>query len=74
MLEKPDISDARLRKLLLVNYAVEAHGVAFLPIRNDQHSALYRAEGAPGRRRPGVAHHLRRGRDRAVLGVEEHRG
>jgi spectinomycin phosphotransferase len=48
MLEKPDISESLLETCLLDHYGVEATQIVFLPIGNDENSALYRAEGPGG--------------------------
>jgi spectinomycin phosphotransferase len=43
VLEKPDISDERIRICLRDHYGLHANEIAFLPIGNDVHTAVYRA-------------------------------
>jgi spectinomycin phosphotransferase len=49
MLEKPDISESSLAEQLHDHYGIAAQRIAFLPIGNDENSALYRvdADGGP---------------------------
>ncbi len=49
MLEKPDIPESLLAEQLHEHYSIAAQAIAFLPIGNDENSALYRvdADGGP---------------------------
>lgn len=49
MLGKPDISEALLAERLRERYEIDPQRVDFLPVGNDDRSALYRVEAADGR-------------------------
>ena len=48
MLEKPDLTDARIIEQLESHYAIRVRGLEFLPVGNDQRAWAYRVEAGEG--------------------------